>query len=527
MIWGRNGNLAGLKTLRLYLTRQVVLTLLLTVAVFTFVLLLGNVLKEIMALLVNRQATLGVVIKAIGLLIPFVLVFALPMGMLTATLLTFGRFSADQELTAARANGVSLLALVWPVLALSAVLSGFCAWINLEFSQQCRVAYKELVTGFGQSNPLAFLGEGRFTEIPGKSGGTNYYIYIGKKNGMEVSDVKMMASVQNQTQTQIVQLVTALNGVLEADTNQHKLVLYLTNLWTANYHPYSPRFQAEDILDARVMVTALRDSANPLSVYIWSQLPFATQQTLADTNATPDIFLPLVIAELNKLVEGPLLYTEERFRQAELTDETREWLANTPEDGGRQLNRMLLEDAYPTGIQPSVRYEWQLHTVQNAPPIIFDLPALKRERRPTAYSDMTFAQLRAEKRRLQNLPFQQTSPDKLPESQFERGQEQSRDLRKDMLLPITVQMHRQVAFSFACIGFTLVGIPLGIRAQRRETSVGIGIALLLVAVYYIFIIAGQSLQNTSKWAPLIVWLPNFIFEGVGAIMLWRANRGVG
>ena len=119
-----------MRTLHRHLLGETLATLLVTVAVFTFVLLLGNILKDVLDLLASGRASLLLVGRSILLLIPFALAFALPIGMLTAALLVFGRLSADGEITALRAGGISLVSSVAPVVGLRILLSGLCLAFN-------------------------------------------------------------------------------------------------------------------------------------------------------------------------------------------------------------------------------------------------------------------------------------------------------------------------------------------------------------------------------------------------------------
>jgi lipopolysaccharide export system permease protein len=385
------------KTLHLYLLRQITASLVMTMLVFTFVLLIGNLLQEILPLLVSGEASFWVVAKALLLLIPFVFAFALPMAMLTSTLLVFGRFSADQELTAARASGISLVSLASPILMLGLMLCGVSALINMHVAPLCRVAYNGLRSDMRAALASFRLPEGYPVDLPGKTNGDGYSIYTRRNRNNNLQDV-VICEVKSDTN---VTRYLASTGHIEVDTNNNKLSLYLTN--------------------AQILIPG-----------------------------------------------------------------------ETPPSGSELRVELDLKSAGKSTV---------------------------------SYSDMTIDQLQDELQKWSRSPAVPLSAGRNTDS-AKRKAEIQRALA-DVSESIRVQIHRQVAFSFACFGFTLIGIPLGIRMHRRETNIGVAMALGLVAVYYTFLLVGQSLSSHVEYAPhLLMWVPNLIFQAFGVVLLWRANRGI-
>ena len=389
-----------MKTLHKYLARQVLASLALTVLVFTLVLLVGNLLKEILSLLVNGQARFGLLVEAIVLIVPWLWVYALPMGLLTATLLTFGRFSADQELTAARASGISLLSLTTPILLISLACCGLSAWINLQLGPASRVAYLNLIRHASSEISRGALPEGtNIRDYPG------YLFYIGKNRHNYLTDV-WIVQFDKDTNNPNPLIIRAETGRLENDGSGQSLLLHLTNV-------------------VRTATVGLHDIVSS----------FKTMDLAPNTKiATNQVYTPKI-------------------------------------------------------------------------------------------SDMTYGQLCAEIQNVESLIRHAPDPAATP-AELKDQQRLLRQQKNDLTLPARVELNRRFAFSFASFSFVLIGIPLGIRVHRRETNIGIAVALLLAVGYYAFILLGMSLSTRPEFYPqLILWAPNFIFQAIGAVLLWRANRG--
>ena len=82
--------------------------------------------------------------------------------------------------------------------------------------------------------------------------------------------------------------------------------------------------------------------------------------------------------------------------------------------------------------------------------------------------------------------------------------------------------HSRIAMPWACLIVTLLGIPFGAQTARKGAMVGILLTLVLFFAFYVSLMLSQALGKGQYLTPwLAAWLPNFIFAGIGGVLIYR------
>ena len=90
---------------------------------------------------------------------------------------------------------------------------------------------------------------------------------------------------------------------------------------------------------------------------------------------------------------------------------------------------------------------------------------------------------------------------------------------------LRTELSKRFSFPFSCLAFAIMAVPLGVTAHRRETSMGFLISLVVAFSYFLFVIAADTLRGTPEMHPeLLVWIPNVLFIGIGAVLFRRLAR---
>ncbi len=363
-----------MRILRRYILKELSGPFLTSFVIFTFGLLTGNIIK-LADLIINKGVDFLSVCKLFLYMLPWLFSFTVPMAVLTGTLLTFGRLSADNEITAMRASGISLYRLVFPLVTAGLIISLISYELNDWILPRLRFESRKLVAQIGVKNPAAYLEAGTFIKAF-----KGYIVFI--------------YGIENNKLT--------------------------------NIRIYQPQ------------------EGRPTRTIIASR--------------------------------GEIIYLPEK-------DVVRLKLMNGTSD-------------QPDPKDPTNFYKLNFETYY----MTLDLKEGRNTKIGKKKSDMSIAELNAEIKKLSAEGIKPT--------------------------PLVIEIQKKISYSFASLVFILIGVPLGLMARRGERTIGFGLSLCVIVLYYLLLLGGEALTIKGILFPIVgIWLPNIVCGTLGPVLIfWMAEQ---
>ncbi|MFH1857169.1 MAG: LptF/LptG family permease [Candidatus Omnitrophota bacterium] len=187
-----------MRILRNYALKELIGPFLLSLLIFTFILLMGNMI-QMADLVITKGVNILDILRLLGWLVPYLLSFTIPMSVLTSVLLAFGRLSQDNEILTMRASGFSLYKIIVPVIIIGLIFSLLSFILNNNFIPQAHYATRRIAKEVGIKNPASVLESGTFIKAFEK-----YIIFVYKIKGNKLYNIRIYEPQENRPTRTII-----------------------------------------------------------------------------------------------------------------------------------------------------------------------------------------------------------------------------------------------------------------------------------------------------------------------------------
>jgi lipopolysaccharide export system permease protein len=408
------------------------------------------------------------------------------MAVLVGVLYSFTRLSADNELTALKANGISLVQLMRPLLAAATGVAVVAFLFSDHVLPRSNHRLRTLLQDIARKKPTFALKEQVVNEVQR----ARFFLRAGRINqaNFALRDV----SIYDLSDQEHGRIVYADSGYMTVTPNEQDLHLTLFDGMMHEFNRYDPKiFQLMHFRRELIRVTGVSNTLD------------------RSDNDTFRGDREMSVCEMDTVI---------RAARREAVQSTRRAAAVQTSD----LRALVgLGPAMADTVVPLEQPPLYCRTLQHLAGWLLPhaLAAQQGVRRDTAG--------RAIMQHF-NEPAKQvfvTGAMPVPrwgEVQGLRARAEGAKIREANYL---VEIHKKWAIAAACIVFVLIGVPAALRFPRGGVGLVVGLSMVVFTIYYVGLIAGEALGNRSIISPFwAMWGPNIVFTLVGSVWLWQIRQ---
>ncbi len=486
-----------MKILHRYVLKEHLGPLTFALTALTSILLLQYIGKHFGQLVGKGLPTL-VIAEFFGLSVPLTVALTLPMAVLVSTLYAFSRLAAENEITALKASGVSLGSVLTPVLVaalgVTLVMVGFNDQILPRSNHRLSILQRDIA----QTKPTFGLREQVINEvIPGK-----FYLRAGHLD--EATNLMREVTIYDMGDPTRRRTIYADSGNMSMTRSMSDLELILYNGNTQDVPSATPNELQRLYFD--VDKIRIRNVGNQFQKTTTDAYKSDREMTVCEMQAAQDR-----ARQEYETTRKEFLAKRRASVQAKtkLSPEVLSARPSAPWDVGLGSVYCKLTSLFSVLSVPEAK----------AQGVASSTPTGRRPSMPAAASTTPRADS-------VGVPVPTTTgiTDPLSSTMLEalrlRLTETSRSVSA-----YAVEIHKKFALAVACFVFVLLGAPIALRFPRGGVGLTIGVSLFVFALYYVCLIAGESLGKRGLIAPVVaMWAANVLFALVAVWLLSKIGR---